>query len=209
MFNESVAVEEDNQNSRPKMKSQTDSTRDLSNRNLPFATLNGVISKCTLLRLQFKEYALDVPPPKSFADEFDEEENFILNSPDFHPEDIICFRFMRKIKKTITKTFYDFLVDHDILPKHSRSPSYQYMTIGNRGRTLRLSRNDSRTVFVIVEGSMRLQITKPKANDTVETEKDSLNYEISCRRDGHNTKVKVKVPFIITIYTLSILISNT
>ena len=147
---------------------------------------------CTLLRLSFKDFAIEVPPPQAYMEELDEEEYYIATTPGLLPEDISCLRFNKKMKKILSKTLYDFLMEHEILPQDSRSSSYQYLKEAHRGRSIRIRREDPKIVYVIVDGSMRLQVIKPKDsnNDLI---RKPANYEISCRREGHINPVTVKV----------------
>ena len=127
--------------------------------------LTASIEMCTLLRLSFKDYIHGVTPPKSLYDGLDETEYMIATNPDLSEEDILCLRLWKQSKKTLSKTLFRFLKDYSILPKDSKSNSYQYMRIGNIGRELSLSKEDSRVVYVIISGTMRLELTKPRNSD--------------------------------------------
>lgn len=131
---------------------------------------------CTLLRLSYKDFLYAVLPPKSKYDGLDEDELYIATNPDLSEDDILCIRLCKQSKKTLSKTLFDLLMSNEIIPKNSRSSSFQYMRYSNFGREMNFSKEDSRTVFVIVDGSMRLILTRPKC---VSTSKSGLESAVT------------------------------
>jgi hypothetical protein len=100
-------------------------------------------------------------------------------------DDKFYVRVYKRTKELVNKRFFSFLDSYRMIPKNATMAAYRYYNEGNKGRDVYLDRRDQTWVFVIIDGSVKVELCATKHNGT--------NHTISYVRKSEENSMHIKV----------------
>jgi hypothetical protein len=100
-------------------------------------------------------------------------------------EDKFFVRIYERTRELVNKQFFCFLDSYKMVPRNAGMASHRYLNQGNKGRDAYLDGRDQTWVFIILDGSLRLEL--------VPTKEYSAEHTISCIAADGNKSIHVKV----------------
>lgn len=91
-------------------------------------------------------------------------------------EDKLCVESYKIAKKVLNKNLFLFMDAYKMIPRNARGPSSKYLMHGNLGREVVLKGSDARSIIVVLDGSVRLEIVAKR--------KISREHTIAYKRRG-------------------------
>lgn len=95
-------------------------------------------------------------------------------------------KIIKYTKRTLPSSVSSFLKDSGLIPTDHESDAFKYVGNGGIGREITIRKKDPRTLYIVVEGSVRLVCTK------MDWKGSSKASTISCKRKGQRT-LSIKV----------------
>lgn len=135
----------------------------------PDETLDIVVEKGALLQISMGHFAADVwghLPPEPEGDSYvDTRSDFEISgiaAEALTEADLSCIKVHRVAKRRLAGVLYDFMSSFDLLPKNAQvASSAGYLRRGDKGSQVFVNAN---TVYVVLDGTLKLQIAKTGAD---------------------------------------------
>ena len=135
----------------------------------PDDTLDVVVEKGALLQISMGNFATDVwdhlPPEPAGDDYVDTRTDFEISgiaAEALTEADLSCIKVHRVAKRRLAGVLYDFMSSFDLLPKNAQvASSAGYLRRGDKGGQVFVNAN---TVYIVLDGTLRLQIAKTGAS---------------------------------------------
>lgn len=125
----------------------------------------------SLLRVPFSKYFADcvtlppvITPVKKWSEEDEDEPP---EGMELTEDDIETIRIRKRCRKILDKWLFTFLLKNRLSPKLSCDPGRQYIRKGGIGRSVELEPDAPGILFIVVEGSFRLQMESTSSHSTV------------------------------------------
>lgn len=104
---------------------------------------------------------------------------------DMSEDDKFYVRVYKRTKELVNKRFFSFLDSYRMIPKNAAMPSFKYYNEGSQGREMYLDDRDPTWVFIIIEGSVRVELQSTKSS--------SVEHTLTCVRKMDSTPMHIKV----------------
>lgn len=109
---------------------------------------------------------------------------------DLTEDDKFYVRVYKRTRQLINSDLFAFLDSYKLIPKNARTPAYRYYREGVFGRELHLDPEEALSVYIIIDGGIRLDIEAKREDDP-----DHNIHTLSCKRKG-------KKPMVIRVCSL-------
>lgn len=119
-----------------------------------------------------------------------------INWEDLTDDDKFYIRVYKRCKTLMNKNFFSFLDSYRMVPKNATMPAYRYYNEGALGREVYLDERDPTWVFVIIDGSMRVELCLTHDSSASEGSEKKKSNTLSCNRKGRKSMhVKVRMHY--------------
>lgn len=102
-------------------------------------------------------------------------------------DDKFYVRVYQRTKELVNPRFFQFLDSYRMIPKNAQMPSYKYYNEGFQGREIYLDERDHTWVFVIIDGSVKMELSSTRLG--------AVEHTLTCVRKTDDTTMHVKVLF--------------
>jgi len=100
-------------------------------------------------------------------------------------DDKFYVRVYQRTKELVNPRFFQFLDSYRMIPKNAQMPAYKYYNEGFQGREVYLDERDHTWVFVIIDGSVKMELASTKLS--------AVEHTLTCVRKTDDTTMHVKV----------------
>lgn len=177
------------------VSSNIDQYRNISDQDsLGSQVITAKLNKGAFMRMSLfdlMEYIL-AADPEIEAERIRKEDSNIAEIPyeELTEDDKFYIKVYRRARDLLNRDLFLFLDSYRMIPKNARMHAFKYYYESAMGREIILNSNDPLSVYLVIDGSMRLDIDAKREG--------SEDFVISCKRNG-------KKPFVIKV---SILLSS-
>jgi len=135
----------------------------------PPRVITALMEKGAVLRIRladYKEHVLGIPPPRAPGGDYDDSSEPTDTEISGIPTELMteadfdCVRVTRLAKRKLAATMYDFMAKNQLIPHNAEIMSSEFVMKGSMGREKLIEQG---WVYVVIEGTIRLQIVKSGA----------------------------------------------